>query len=242
MAAVLACGPGAVLSHVSAAALHRLLSTARANVEVTIPRRAGLSRPGINVHRSTCLSDNDRTVVRGVPCTSVPRTLVDLAAVVSRPVLERACDQAEILRLVDWSAMYELLGTVRGRPGVRRLRVVIGTGDVGHAVPRSELERRFLALCRKAGLPMPAVNQWLTVAGEEMQVDFVWHGPRAIVETDGFRTHGTRRAFQEDRRRDRLLGLAGWRVVRFTWDDVTDDSDHVTRVLHGLLATSSASP
>lgn len=238
MAAVLACGRNALLSHSSAAGLHGLLSSAQTRLDVTVPRRVRLSRPGIRVHCSTCLSDNDRTVVRGVPCTSVPRTLVDLAVVATRPVLERACDQAEILRLVDWSAVYELLSTARGRPGVRRLRAVLDGGDVGHDVPRSELERQFLALCRRAALPSPAVNQWLAVAGEETQVDFVWHEPRVVVETDGFRTHGTRWAFRRDRRRDRLLGLAGWRVVRFTWDDLTNDPDHVTRVLRDLASTA----
>jgi very-short-patch-repair endonuclease len=116
---------------------------------------------------------------------------------------------------------------------------VLDAGGLGDDVPRSELERRFLVLCRRAALPSPAVNAWLAVAGEEMQVDFVWHGSRSIVEVDGFRTHGTRRAFREDRRRDRLLELAGWRVVRFTWDDVTGDPDHVTSVLRELALTAS---
>jgi hypothetical protein len=237
MAAVLACGPGALLSHMSAAALHELLSSAHPTVDVTVPRRVGLSRPRIRVHRSTWLRDADRAVERGVPCTSVARTLLDLAAVVNRHVLERACDQAEVLRLIDWSVMDELVAGARGRAGVGKLRAVLSAGDLGHDVPSSVLEGRFLALCRRADLPKPAVNQWLTVAGEEIQVDFVWRGLRLIVETDGFRTHRTRRAFQQDRRRDRLLGLAGWRVVRFTWDDVTSDPAHVTAVLRSLLVT-----
>ena len=240
-AAVLACGPGAALSHVSAAALHGLLLTARTNVDVTIPRRVGISRTGINVHRSTCLGPAELTEARGIPCTSIARTLLDLATVVNRPILERACHQAEVLRLVDWSAMQQLFAAARGRPGVRRLRAVLGTGEVGNGTIRSELERKFLALCRCAALPTPAVNDWLAVSGEELQVDFVWHGPRLIVETDGYRTHRTHWAFREDRRRDRLLGLAGWRVVRFTWDDLANDRDHVIQVLRVLLVTMSAS-
>jgi very-short-patch-repair endonuclease len=74
-----------------------------------------------------------------------------------------------------------------------------------------------------------------------MHVDFVWHGPRVVVETDGFRTHGTRRAFREDRRRDRLLGLEGWRVVRFTWDDLTNDPEHVMRVVRDLVRPALSS-
>jgi very-short-patch-repair endonuclease len=239
MAAVLACGSGAVLSHTSAAALHGLLSTARATVDVMIKRRVGIARPGITVHRSTCLEPAECARVRGIPCTGVARTLLDLAAVVASPVLERACDQAEVLGLVDWASVHELLSTARGRPGARRLREVLDAGEVGDNVPRSALERRLLAVCRRGGLPSPAVNQWLTVAGEEMQVDFAWHAARVIVETDGFRTHGTRQAFQRDRRRDRLLGVAGWRVVRFTWDDVTGDPEDVTRVLRNLLTTAT---
>ncbi len=134
--------------------------------------------------------------------------------------------------------MDELLARARGRRGVRNLRAVLGS-EVGEGTPRSELERRFLALCRRARLPRPAVNQWLAIAGEEMQVDFVWHAARAVVETDGFRTHGTRQAFRRDRRRDRLLNLAGWRVVRFTWDEVTAEPTHVTEAVRNLLAGSS---
>ena len=237
MAAVLACGPGAVLSHVSAAALHGLLSTARTNVDVTIPRRVGISRPGINVHRSTCLEPADLVEAKAVPCTSVARTLLDLATVVNHHTLERACEQAEVLRRVDWSAIDRLLSTARGRPGVRRLGAVLRVSEIGDHVPRSELERAFLALCHRASLPSPGVNVWLSINGEEMQVDFVWHGPRVVVETDGFRTHGTRWAFREDRRRDRLLGLGGWRVVRFTWADVTNEPDHVIGVLRAMHET-----
>jgi very-short-patch-repair endonuclease len=235
MAAVLACGGAAVLSHICAAALHSLVPTARATIDVTVAQRVRRARPGLRIHCSTCLTDDDRTAVRGVPCTTVARTLLDLAAVVPRRVLERACDQAEILRLVDWAAMHELLAAATGRRGIRPLRAVLGTSDAGDAVPHSELERKFLALCRRAALPSPAVNVWLAIDGEEIQLDFVWHAQRVVVETDGFRIHGTRRAFHVDRRRDRLLGLAGWDVVRFTWEDLASAPDHVATVLRDLL-------
>ena len=128
-----------------------------------------------------------------------------------------------------------MLRQARGRAGVRRLRDVLGADEVGPGAPRSQLERRFLSLCRRAGLPRPAVNEWLTVAGEEMQVDFVWHGPRLIVETDGFNVHRTRAAFTRDRRRDRCLSLAGWRVIRFTWQEVTNEPRHVTEVVRRMV-------
>ena len=236
MAAVLACGSGTLLSHISATALHRLLSSAQATIDVAIPRRAGLSRPGIRVHRSTCLTPADRTSVDGIPCTSVARTLLDLAEVTHRRVLERACDQAEVLRVLDMNAVRELLARREGQPGVRRLRAVLETGQVGVGILRSELEGRFVRLCRRHHLPPPEANVWMTVAGEEMQVDFLWRNNRVIVEVDGFATHRTRQAFQRDRRRDQLLTSVGWRVIRFTWDDVTEDAEHVAEVTRGLLS------
>jgi predicted transcriptional regulator of viral defense system len=241
MAAVLACGEGALLSHVSAADLHRLLSSAGPTIDVTVPRRVGLSRRGIRVHRSTCLIPVDRASVGVIPCTSIARTLLDLAGVVHRRALERACDQAEVLGVLDMDAVREVLARTAGHPGVRRLRAVVETGQVGENVSRTHLEQRFLELCRGTGLSRPAVNEWIAVTGEEIQVDFVWFKQRVIVETDGFGTHGTRQAFQRDRRRDQLLSLAGWRVVRFTWDEVTKEPGYVTDVVRKLLASHAKS-
>ncbi|MGH2926269.1 MAG: DUF559 domain-containing protein, partial [Solirubrobacterales bacterium] len=170
----------------------------------------------------------------------MPRTLLDLAVVVDRWSLERACEQAEVLRALDWTEVDQMLRQARGRAGVRRLRDALGADEVGVGVPRSQLERRFLSLCRRAGLPGPAVNEWLAVAGEEMQVDFVWHADRVIVETDGFNVHRTREAFARDRRRDRLLSLAGWRVIRFTWHEVTKDPGQVTEIMCRLLGCAHA--
>jgi Protein of unknown function (DUF559) len=211
------------------------MSTSQTRIDVTVPRRSSLSRPGIRVHRSTRLTRVDRTSVDGIPCTSVARTLLDLAAVVHQRVLERACDQAEVLGVLDWAAMDEVLSRARGRAGVRKLRGVLETGHVGKDIPRTELEERFLRLCRRHDPPQPEVNVWMTVETEEMDVDFLWRRHRVIVETDGFHTHGTRQAFQRDRRRDQLLALAGWQVIRFTWDDVTNEPRYVTEVLRRLF-------
>jgi predicted transcriptional regulator of viral defense system len=235
MAAVLACGPGSVLSHISAAALHGLLSSTQTTVDVIISRRSGLARSGIRVHRSTCLIPADRTSVNGIPCTSVARTLLDLAGVVHRRALERACDQAEVLRLFDCAAIDDMLSRARGAAGVRKLRAVLEAGHVGEGIPRSELEGRFLRLCLRSDLPPPEVNVWMTVEGEEMQVDFLWRKHRVVVEVDGFGTHGTRLAFQRDRRRGQLLTLAGWQAIRFTWNDVTSQPGRVTELLRRLL-------
>jgi len=241
MAAVLACGEGALLSHRSAVTLHELLRGGGAWIDVTVAGRRGVSRLGLRVHRPACLSHADRTMVRGIPCTSVPRSLLDLAQVASPRILERACDQADVLRVLDMNAVRELLARRKGHPGVRRLRAILEMGQVAENIPRTELEERFLARCRRTGLPRPAVNEWIAVAGEEIQVDFVWFKQRVIVETDGFGTHGTRQAFQRDRRRDQLLSLAGWRVVRFTWDEVTKEPGYVTGVVRELLASHAKS-
>lgn len=225
-----------MVSHRSGASLHELLGVGGGPIDVTVPNRRKVSRPGIRIHRSTSVRARDRVVVRGIPCTSVPRTLLDLAVVVPRNVLERACDQAEVVGVLDMAAMGELLSRFRGRAGVRALRAVLGAGDLGEDIPRSELERRFLALCRKAALPSPSVNAWITVDDEEMQFDFVWHAQQVIVEVDGWATHRTRSAFRDDRRRDRLLRLAGWEAVRFTWDDVVHDAARVEREMRRLIA------
>ena len=120
--------------------------------------------------------------------------------------------------------------------GTGRLREVLGRGLAGQNIPRTELERRFLALCRRAGLPLPEVNVWMAVDGEEIKVDFLWREQRLIVEVDGFETHRTRQAFGRDRRRDRVLAVHGWRVIRFTWEDPTRRPGHVSEVLARLLA------
>jgi Protein of unknown function (DUF559) len=237
-AAVKACGEGALLSHRSAAALRDLLRVSGA-IHVTIPRRSALKHPGIHVHRSTCLTPIDQTEVDGIPCTSVPWTLLDVAATEPRHLLERACNQAEIQGILDYGAIDELLERRAGQPGVRRLRAVLQSGHVGEGIPKTVMERRFLSLCRRFGLPRPAVNQPMAVPGEQWECDFVWHRERVVVEVDGWKTHQTKRAFQEDRRRDQLLRLEGWQVVRFTWDDVTERPEHVAKVVRAMLATAA---
>jgi very-short-patch-repair endonuclease len=235
MAAVLACGDGALLSHESAATLHGLLNARAGRVHVTVPRRTTVARAGIRVHRSTCLVPEDRDEVDEIPCTSVPATLLGIAATAPPNVLESACNQAEIERVLDMRAIGELLDRRRGHPGALRLHAALATDGLGLGRTKSKLEKRFLRLARETGLPAPAVNAWMPIPGEEMQCDFVWHRERLVVEVDGWETHRTRRAFHEDRRRDRLLRLAGWEVVRFTYRDVDRDPDHVVAVVCAVL-------
>jgi hypothetical protein len=238
IAAVLACGRDAVLSHRSAAALWSLRPTTRAAIDVTVPRRVGVSRPGIDFHRTTGLEPGDLTRVRAVPCTTVARTLVDLAEVIDRRELARACERAEVLRLFDARALEGALAWTTGRHGAPALRDVLAH-YAGDPHTRSQLERRFLALCFAAGIPRPRVNAWIDLDGGGLEADFLWEAQRLIAETDGHRTHGTRRAFERDRRRDQRLALAGWRVVRFTWRQITLDPDEVARTVTGMLERSA---
>jgi len=212
LAAVLACGDGAVLSHRSAAAHWGLAETARARVEVVVPPGRGRGPVGIDV-RSACLSRADVAALQGVPVTSVARTLVDLAAVVRGGVLADAVDQAIRLGVYDHGALELQLS--RGRAGSAGLRVALADRQPGRAHTRSELERRCLDVLTAAGLPGPEVNVWLADAGYE--VDLLWRDARLVVELDGWTFHRSRPAFEADRRRTVELQALGYTVLRFTW-------------------------
>jgi very-short-patch-repair endonuclease len=215
LAAVLACGEGAVLSHRSAAAHWGLLQSAAALIDVRAPRGRHGGR-GIRLHRSRFLDARDSTSHHGIPITTVPKTLLDLAATVRADRLERALAQAEHLRLYDHRAITDLLARSNGHRGTAALAAASARQEP--RLTRSELEARFLKLVRNAGLPEPLVNLTLTAPDHpRLEVDFCWPTHRLIVETDGWDTHHTKAAFERDRRRDAALTANGWRVVRFTW-------------------------
>lgn len=223
LAAVLAAGMGAVLSHRSAAALHGLLAHGGALIDVCLPGESRARHHGVRPHRSGCLHAQDVTVVNGIPATTVARTLVDLAATLRRRPVERACDQAEILELFDLAAIQDQFQRHPRRPGTKRLKAILDSHDVGRTPTWSELEERFLALVRRAGLPEPEVNAWIDPGDGEpaIRVDFVWRRERVALETDGHATHRTRHAFEHDRRRDQRLIAAHWRPLRATWRQIT---------------------
>jgi hypothetical protein len=240
MAAVLACGPGAALSHRSAAALWGIRPSARTAIDVTVPRHLR-GRAHIDVHHANTVAAGDLTTVDRIPCTTVARTLLDLAAVVDRRALERAHEQAEILGVLGASAVEDLLRRSDGRRGAGALRAIVAEARPGDSLTRSELEERFLAICNAAGVPRPRINAWVPLdGGEGVEVDFMWPAERLIVETDGHRVHGTREAFERDRRRDRRLLLAGWRVARFTWRQLVRERDEVVATIRALLAAASS--
>jgi predicted transcriptional regulator of viral defense system len=236
MAAVLACGPGAALSHRSAADHLGLLRSDRAGIDVTVSGQARRPRGAVQVHGSATLRENDVMVVEGVPCTSVARTLVDLGDVAARRGVERAVAQAEVLRVFDADAAADVLSRAGPRRGAGVLRAVLGA-RLEPSLTESDLEELMFAVCRSAGVPPPEPGGWITLGqGVAYKADFLWRAQRLVVETDGYASHSHRKAFEHDRRRDQLLKLAGWEVLRFTWREVEREPGHIARVVKGLLA------
>ncbi|MGP0048309.1 MAG: type IV toxin-antitoxin system AbiEi family antitoxin domain-containing protein [Solirubrobacteraceae bacterium] len=225
--AVLACGPGAVLSHRSAAALLGLRATARAGIDVTVPRASHLRRPGIDIHRSATLGPSDVMVVDGIPCTTVARTQLDLADAIRPRQLERTLDQAAAMEVLDRRALDDQCARSPTRPAAARLGAVLRRHVPGRTPTWSDLEEAFLAVTRSAGLPDPEVNSFIVPGDGEpaIRADFQWRERRLVIETDGWGTHRTRASFERDRRNDLRLTVAGYRAVRTTWQAITGDPD-----------------
>ncbi len=239
MSAVLACGPGAVLSHRSAADHWGLRVSSRARVEVSAPARRGRYLPGIDAHCSRMLCPAEVTMVRDIPCTTVARTLLDLAEVVDRRALERAIEGAERLRVFDGCQLHDVLERAVGRRGASVLKAILATYEEPPFTQR-ELERRFFELCERADIDRPRTQVQVELAdGDTVFADFLWPDAKLIVETDGRETHGTRRAFERDRRRDRRLMMLGYRVARFTWLDVEQRPGEVARTISALLSRTN---
>ena len=216
LAAVLACGPGAVLSHRTAAAHWGLLRTDQTRIDVTAPRgRHGA--PGIRLHRSRSLDAHDTTRHEGIPITTVHRTLLDLAATARPSELERALAQSERLRLYDHRATTDVIARANGHRGTQVLAQATSRKPKW---TQNEWEAEFLNLIRQAGLPEPETNDAFHVPDHGLcEPDFHWPQHHVIVETDGFETHGTRQAFRNDRAKDAALTAAGHSILRFTRDD-----------------------
>lgn len=227
MAAVLACGPGAVLSHGWAAALWDLAGDPRRPVEVTAPV---LHRHrGVRLHRSRTLVPADVTSRFGIPVTAPLRTLLDLADVLADRALERAVNEAQLRRLIRREDLGEALAQAQGRRALARLRRFAERSD---APTRSVLEDAFLAFVERHELPRPHVNQ--RIAGYE--VDMLWREHELIVELDGHASHNLARSFERDRERDAELIAKGYRVVRVTWRRLRDRPDREAARLTRLLA------
>jgi very-short-patch-repair endonuclease len=224
MAAVLACGEGAVLSHFSAAVLWGMLN-GDGKVHVTAPTCR--SRPGLVVHRAR-LAAEEVTKRAGIPVTTPARTLIDLADVAPPRTVERGIDEAEYLRL-DCTG----LAPRHGRVGSGTLTRVLAEHRPGSTRTRSHLEELFIALCDRYRLPRPEVN----VHVEGYECDFVWREARLIVETDGRAAHGTSRARRRDPVRDADLMITGWRVWRLPYERLMSAPDAVAEHLIRLGVT-----
>jgi hypothetical protein len=238
MAAVLACGPGAALSHRSAARLHALRNTGYSRIEVTVPGRSHRAHPGVAVHRSTTLTQQDITTVENIPVTTIARTLLDLGEVITTRQLERAFDQADSLQALDGRALNDQLARNPTRPGAKAVRHVLNTHYIGSTPTENEFEEALLALTRSLNLPDPIAQYYIDPGDGDppIKADFAWPDQRIVVETDGRKTHGTRQAFESDRRRDQRLTAAGWRVIRTTWRQLTERPHELKPVLLKLLA------
>jgi hypothetical protein len=243
MAAVLACGRGAVLSHRSAAALLGLRDWGHTKIEVTVPRRSARRHDGVKVHRSRTLTDRDVTVVNGIPCTSVARTLFDLAEVETHRRLERAFDQAEILEALDLKQIDDQLTRNPTRPGAKAVRVVLETHYIGKTPTSNENEEALLAITRDLGIPDPECNAFVILddGGPPIKADAVWRDQRVIVEADSDEWHNTRQRFEQDRVRDQRLTAAGWTIIRTTWDQMKHRPHELRPVLVKLLLRAPGS-
>ena len=232
LAAVLAGGPGAVLSHHSAAELQALRYDAGARIHITVPAASGRrSRPGLVLHRTR--RPIESTIVDGIPVTTPMRTLADLAETLPRRQLEKAVEQAHVLKLLDVAAIDRIAATHgAGRRGPKRLQALVRSHDAEHTRTRSQLEDALLELCDTYDLPRPSTN----VVIEGYEADFAWLDRRLIVETDSWRHHSSRARFEHDRVRDAHHTAHGWRVVRLTYARLTDEPDAVAALLRRLLA------
>lgn len=231
MAAVLAYGRGALLSHRDAAALWGIRAVTDGSIDVTMDTRAGRARrPGLTPHRCQIHSE-DRKRLDGIPVTSVSRTLLDLAEVLDPHGLQRAYEEAARIRALDVGAIERLLARSNGRRGVGALRALLDYDPGPAADAVSELERLFCDLIRDAGLPMPSVN----VLVEGFLVDAYWPAARLVVELDGYEYHRDREAFERDHAKLGRLRLAGYEVLPLTYLQVTEEPEWVVGAVRSLL-------
>jgi len=230
LAAVLAAGPGAVLSHRSAAALHAI-GPRPTRIEITTPTEA---RPeGIAVYTRRRLDADEVTTVDGIPVTTVARTLLDLAGTLTPDRLAKALNEAELQRVFDGTAIEAALAKAATRKGAGELRKALAQlADHGPALTRSELEDRFFALLDRHDLPRPRTNAWIGTT----EVDALWPEHGLVVELDGYAAHHSKAAFQRDRTKANALTRIGYRVLRYTYADVVSRAAETAATLRAFLA------
>jgi len=232
IAAVFACGEGTLLGHRTGVVHWGLLRSASPAIHVIVQRKRKPVVEGVTVHLTRQLTDADRAVVRGIPVTSLGRTLVDFAGVARPGELIEAIEQAERLRIFDLNAVNEVLTRSRGRRGAKALRAALKELH-GEEPPdlKSTLERDFRSYCKSRDLPIPSFN----VGIEGFLVDAVWEDKKLVVELDSRRHHLGIRAFEGDRKRDTKLQMAGYRIARVTDRRMKQEPDELEADLRSLL-------
>ncbi len=236
-----AAGIGGVASHQSAARLHGLSVRDTLTVSVTVPVRRSNKFHSVVVHESTDLAASETTWIEGIPVTDPPRTLVDLATVVSKSELANLVDEAVRRRLTTYDAAATRLESIarKGKPGVVKLRGVLEARQSKAQETDSNFEIRVLRLLTTNGLPAPSTQfrpPWLRAING--RVDFAYVDERVLVEADSKRWHDSPEAFQRDRERDNLAQLAGWIILRFTWSDITERPSYVLATVREALERS----
>jgi very-short-patch-repair endonuclease len=239
MAAVLASGPDALLSHQTAAALWGLRGYSGGAVHVTVPRKS-TSTKQIHRHLSHVPAD-ERAVEEGIRATSVHRTIFDLAACATVDDVVAMIKEAEYLNRWDRLSLPDLRERYPGKRGSRKVRAaLLRLREEPPGRKRSKLEERFAPFLRRHHLPLPRFNDWILLDGKRFQVDCYWPDTGRIVELDGWEGHGTRSAFRDDRERDRLLTVAGYTVTRLTLNQLDDEPEAIAADLRALLKTGRA--
>jgi hypothetical protein len=233
MAAVLAFGPHAVLSHRSAGHLWGLVPRSSIAPEVTRPGRTG-GRPRLVAHEGTLLAD-EVVRVRGIPVTSVPRTIFDLAATRTEREVERAWNEMEVREYRSSLSVPDLIQRYPGRKGTLLLTRLANRKSLPVGITRNELEEAFLGLIDRFGLPRPRMNAHLAVRDRFYEIDCLWEDRKVAIELDGGGAHGTKRAFEKDRERDRILTAEAYTTVRLTWHQITETPSEVAHDLGRIL-------
>lgn len=233
MAATLALGPHAVLSHRSAGHFWGLVPRARIAPEVTRPGRAG-KRPHLVVHQSS-LPEDEVVRARGMPVTSVPRTMFDLAGMLKERQVERAWNEMEVRGYTDALSVPDLLARYPGRKGSLVLSRLAGRKTLPVGITRNDFEEAFLALIDRHGLPRPRMNAHVALRGRFYEIDCFWEDERVAIELDGGEVHKTTKAFEDDRERDRILTAEGYTTTRITWHQLHDKTQEVAGDLRQIL-------
>jgi very-short-patch-repair endonuclease len=233
LAAVMACGPGAVLSHLDAAALWKIYAGEGARIHVTSQTSFGGGPEGVRVHRARRLDGADICVSGGIPVTTVARTLVDLTETLGRDRVLRAMREADYLGVLDLEALNAAVQRAHGRRRLGVLKQALAQHRPGQIV-RSELEHRFLELVRTTDLPWPDTNVKVEARGTRYEIDCLWRDQHVAVELDGRDAHSRTIAFESDRRKDTALTAIGLRPLRFTWHRVCSEP---ADVLEEVVAT-----